>query len=145
MSFIFYRFRYCLLALITVVLPGCGSGIKLVEVSGRITQNNQPRPGLSVTFQPVAKSSRDTGPGPASYGKTDAEGRYRLRTITTDADGAVVGQHAVAIHVFQPETRSDVEQSDPDAGIPHRFRDSSLKVDVPPTGLTTANFDLSQP
>ena len=134
----------------TVLIVGSTSGCsnhdyELATVRGRIVHAAQPKGRLSVVFQPIASSADRPNPGPASYGVTDVNGEYTLRTIDADRPGAVVGRHRVSIHVYQPETQPDSVRSDPDAAIPPRFRDGSMTIEIPANGLATANFDFSTP
>src|SRR5262249_34965527 len=89
------RYRLALLAL---ALPavGCGGGPKVAPVSGRVTLDGQPLAGASVNFQPLSDGN-NLNPGPGSYGKTDADGRYSLRVVVDDRPGAFVGKHRVEI------------------------------------------------
>jgi hypothetical protein len=121
----------CLLA------AGCGrGGFKLVPVSGRVTANGQPVAEARVTFQPQ-------GGGPGSYGQSDAEGRFVLRSVLDDSRGAVAGPHVVTI-----TTAKDTNASDDGGGgttgelAPPRFRDGSVEFVVPPKGTDSADFEL---
>lgn len=124
----------CLLA------AGCGgSKFKQVAVSGQVTAKGQPVPEASLTFQPQ-------GGGPGSYGRTDSEGRFTLRSVLDDSAGAVVGTHTVTI------TTAKVASTQDDAGsgvtgeiAPQRFRDGSVQFTVPPEGTDQANFELLAP
>jgi hypothetical protein len=84
---------------------GCSSGSeKVVSVTGRVTHNDKPVAGLTVSFVPEA--STITG---ISTGTTDEDGRYKLRVSNTGSSGAVVGAHKVWVSLpRQPE------ESDPD-------------------------------
>jgi hypothetical protein len=69
---------------------GCGSREKVVAVSGTVTHNGQPVPGLVVSFVPDAQTETGT-----STGETDDNGKYSLTVFKTGASGAVVGTHKV--------------------------------------------------
>src|SRR5438067_1094467 len=69
---------------------GCGGSEKVVPVSGTVTRNGQPVPGLVVSFVPEAATQ--TG---VSTGETDDHGRYDLTVVKTGRSGAVVGTHKV--------------------------------------------------
>lgn len=92
----------CLLPLLALI--GCGSsGPELVEVSGTVTLNGQPAPGVVLTFIPEA-----TGGSP-SYGKTDARGYYQLM-FTATRYGALPGKHRVELHTtrLSPDELSEM-------------------------------------
>ena len=69
---------------------GCGGSERVVSVSGTVTYNGQPVPGLVVSFVPEAVS--ETG---VSSGETDSSGKYSLKVAKTGSSGAVVGKHKV--------------------------------------------------
>jgi hypothetical protein len=69
---------------------GCGGTEKVVPVSGRVTHNGKPVPGLVVSFVPQAQTA--TG---VSTGETNDDGDYTLTVVKTRRSGAVVGTHKV--------------------------------------------------
>jgi hypothetical protein len=69
---------------------GCGSKEKTVSVSGTVTHNGQPVPGLVISFVPI--EATETG---VSIGQTDDNGKYELKVAKTGSSGAVVGMHKV--------------------------------------------------
>ena len=77
---------------------GCGGhgGPPLGTVTGKVTLDGEPVPGLSVTFIP------EEGGSP-SYGGTDDNGEYRLYFNQKRA-GAELGSHKVIIQNREPET-----------------------------------------
>jgi hypothetical protein len=87
------RLRWIILGVVLAVYGCGGGGPRTVPVSGRVQLNGQPLPDAQVIFRP---DSKELSPGPASYGKTDAQGRFVLRTMD-GRDGAVVGPHKVRI------------------------------------------------
>ena len=81
-----------LAALVAILATvGCGkdAGGSLAKVSGTVTVDNVPTPGLTVTFYPK-------GQGRTAQGVTDAAGKYTLTTLQPN-DGAIVGEHEVSI------------------------------------------------
>lgn len=82
------------LAVMALAFPiiGCGGGADhppVAEVTGVVTKQGQPLVGARVEFYPVNK-------GAASYGKTDAQGKFELR-YSTGGPGAAVDTHSVTI------------------------------------------------
>ena len=71
-------------------ISGCGGSEKVVSVSGTVTRNGNPVPGLVVSFVPEART--ETG---VSTGETDNNGKYSLTVVKTGSSGAVVGTHKV--------------------------------------------------
>jgi hypothetical protein len=127
-------------------LSGCSQrDFELAEVRGRVIRGGNPAQGLTVTFQPIAKNAQSPEPGPASYGFTDADGRFELRTIVGDHRGAVVGQHRVTIRLVKKESTSDAADRVVDTSVPGNFRDGTITREVPSGGLPAADFDLSAP
>src|SRR5439155_21810734 len=75
------------LAAAVLITTGCGSGNKVVPVSGTVTLDGKPLANAHVAFQPEApKGSQNAGVG--SYGVTDASGKYTLKMVDTDQPGA---------------------------------------------------------
>jgi hypothetical protein len=125
------------------LLPcGCGGpGYKLAPVSGRVTLNGKPLADVQVSFQPSQKGKAE--PGPGSFGTTDADGRYSLRTVTEPpADGAVAGMHVVTFRARSPESLKTDEAVAPTVMLPVRAVDGSLSFEVPPEGTDRADFNL---
>ena len=61
----------------------------LAEVTGTLTKGGQPVANARVEFYP-------DGPGGASYGNTDKDGRFEL-FYTTGPAGAAIGTHKVTV------------------------------------------------
>ncbi|WP_428306536.1 hypothetical protein [Lacipirellula sp.] len=124
---------------------GCSDGSSLVEVRGRVMEGTTPVAGASVTYQPIAKSADDIAPGPSSFGITDAEGRYDLRTIKEDSVGAVIGSHHVYISLDKGDTQDGTSpQPKPAADrIPKKFSDGTTVVEIPPAGAADVDFDIA--
>jgi hypothetical protein len=78
---------------------GCGGSEKVVKVTGKVTRNDQPVPGIVLSFVPQAVT--DTG---VSTGTTDDSGEYKLSVAKTGKSGAVVGTHKVWVSL--PRTLS---------------------------------------
>jgi hypothetical protein len=132
-----------LVALAMAGLIGCAGGYQVAAVSGQVTLNGHPLPGVQVTFQPVGAGGED--PGPGSSGITDNEGRYTLKLLTTQKPGAVVGKHRVMIFTLRP-SNSKGEGAVPRETIPARYNlDSKVFFAVPPEGTQAADFGLEQP
>jgi hypothetical protein len=84
-------FSFGLLGAFCVMInSGCGGSEKVVSVSGTITRNGKPVPGLVVSFVPEVAT--ETG---VSTGETDDNGKYSLTVVKSGKSGAVVGTHKV--------------------------------------------------
>ena len=81
------------LALAALGLSGCGGEVKLVPAEGVVKVGGRPAANVSVQFMPDVMKG---GSGPTSYGETDAEGKFRLKTHD-GRDGAVPGPHTVIL------------------------------------------------
>jgi len=129
--------RVCAAAL---VLAAVGCGGSTGRVSGVVTLDGQPLEGATVSFTPA---SGDGGGVGGSTGKTDAQGRYSLRTVAGDSPGAAVGKHRVSISLFKPNPNNP-DQAGTDV-VPARFSDptkTELTFDVPSGGTDKADFRL---
>jgi len=121
------------LALLVIVCflssPGCG-GEKVVSVSGTVTHNGQPVPGLVVSFVPEAATK--TG---VSIGETDDNGKYDLTVVKTGKSGAVVGTHKVWV---SPPREPFVEPGDKEemAKLKKQKKTAGPATARPPADLT---------
>src|SRR5262245_63020270 len=88
------RTRFLVL-LVVAGAAGCGTR-GLAPVSGRVTLDGSPAAGVHVSFQPVG-SEGQKNPGGGSYAITDNDGRFTLKTVDKDQNGAFVGKHRVEI------------------------------------------------
>jgi hypothetical protein len=133
-----FVFSFLLLA-----TTGCGTGYSVAPVSGQVTLDGDPLPDASVTFQPVAE--QDSSAGLGSYGRTDENGRYSLKLIENDQEGAAVGKHRVQISAQSDDSDSDAGTGAATEKVPSRYRDAEtiLTFDVPADGTDQADFPLT--
>lgn len=136
------------------LLAGCGGGVDrpaTAPASGQVLLDGQPVAGAAISFVPVA------GGHPATA-ETDREGRFRLSTFSRQ-DGAIVGDHLVAVTLVKSELPPGVVLGDdglaPDIDlskvktewiVPERYstpQDSGLKASVPGGGTGALKFELS--
>lgn len=143
------------IALFAVVCMGCGAGVKIAPVRGRITINGRPVTEGQITFYPVA--------GNMAYGSIGADGEYRLTTFD-NGDGALVGKHQVVIlatKITGPPSPATLEEElrigggggtlPADSGglewiVPEKYSDRSqtpLTAEVKP-GSNTIDFSLDE-
>src|SRR5688572_14696609 len=78
-----------------VALAGCGQGLPVAPASGVVLLDSKPLANASITTQPIATDSPN--PGPGSFGRTDAEGRFELELVNPAMRGAIIGEHRVLI------------------------------------------------
>jgi hypothetical protein len=130
------------MALAAALVAGCDAGVATVPVSGRVTLNNQPLAGATVTFQPVRAVEGAEPVGPGSVGRTNAEGRYELRLIEPDRPGAVMGRHVVTITTAEAGT--DDGQLPTGEQVPPAWRNGSRTFVVPAGGTQSADFELAE-
>jgi hypothetical protein len=126
-----------------LLAAGCGgSGPNVAPVTGRITLDGKPLANATVNFQPIA-SGNNINPGSGSYGKTDADGRYTLRLVDRDREGAVVGNHRVEISALsRPQNvDNDRERAPPNLVPPQYNRNTTLTFEVRP-GENVADWPL---
>jgi hypothetical protein len=138
-----------ILGLAVVAALGCG-GKSFVPVSGKVTMDNKPLAGATVTFLPVAdKGTMDAGVG--GTGTTNENGEYTLKAIN-GKDGVEVGHYRVNITKLtggsgQPQDPDD-DRRIPRSGqrnlVPARFSEkTTLTCDVPSGGKSDANFEIT--
>lgn len=101
--------RCLLLGLSCLLASGCGGGaedkwsknrLKTYPVQGLVTYKGSPVADATVSFSPVAKDQ------PGAVGRTDANGRFELRTYEA-GDGAIEGEHKISV------TKAETEPVDP--------------------------------
>jgi phosphatidate phosphatase APP1 len=119
------------LACLLAALAGC-SNAKYGEVSGQVTLNGKPLPGVAVRFEDER--------GSATIARTDQNGNYVLQ-YTVHQVGAPVGKHKVTIFMPAPETEGTGERAKVEL-VPAKYRDSALTEEVKP-GKQTINFALT--
>mgnify|MGYP004445927293 CR=1 FL=1 len=139
-----------LCALVLTVIPACGKGaIKTEGVTGKVTFNGAPLADATVFFIPV-------GEGNQSYGKTDANGVYKLQTLLGAADaGTTPGKYQVRFEAVEnvptgkmltdSTTGEEYERVDVQSVIPRQYTDektSGFEVEVV-KGSNTFDFDLT--
>src|SRR5262245_13072161 len=138
----------CLLALAALVALGAGCSkppYDVALVSGQVTLDGKPVANVAVMFQPVATQGNNN-PGPGSTGVTDADGRYTLKLIGKETNGAVVGKHKVRITNFSPPTDDDEKKPRPKPAVPIPARYNDLKgmdFEVTASGTDAADFKLT--
>jgi hypothetical protein len=129
---------------------GCGDGQESrMPVSGLVTLNGQPLADAKVTLMP--KDGRR-----AANGLTDSSGRFESATTFSKGDGAVIGDHYVAITPKNPPPMPGDEISSPGspgpgkrekyvAPIPEKYgipKESGLEVSVSRASSNDFRFDL---
>jgi hypothetical protein len=78
----------------TCMLVGCGKPKPdLVPASGVLTIGGQPAANIRLNFVPMTTDTAINAP--SSHGVTDEQGRFTLRTVKDDLEGAVKGKHLV--------------------------------------------------
>lgn len=130
----------CLLAMI-----GCRPAT-MASVTGTVTSQGKPVPDAVVQF--VAQK------GPGAAGRTDADGRFSLSTLSP-GDGAFFGMFKVAIEPFVPGMDPDAPAPSPLSppkpvaqreDIPNVYRSvatTPLSAEVKRGAKNTFDFDLS--
>lgn len=86
------KYLFCVFSLV-VLATGCGGadGPELAEVSGLVTLEGKPAPGVKLVFKPQGVEG-----GSPSYGTSDSNGRYELM-FTKNKYGAMPGEHIVEV------------------------------------------------
>jgi hypothetical protein len=130
-----------------VLAGGCGGDGKIAPVSGTVTLNGKPAPEVAVTFQPLSSTGSNV-PGASAFGVTNADGRYSLKIMGEEKQGATVGKNVVRFSAYVPvDPNSDgPPKTKPKVQIPARYwGESNVEFDVPPQGTSSADFQLTSP
>jgi hypothetical protein len=123
--------------LLAALVVGCTPKVKTVPVSGRITLDQKPLVGATVTFSPV--DAPDKAPLEGG-GKTDDQGTFSLKLTTDNTKvGVPPGNYKVRIALFDREAGPRGVQR-----VPEKYNSQTvLTFTVPAEGTTSANFDLN--
>ncbi len=121
---------------------GCGSdGPELAEVTGTVTVDGKPVPNAVLTFIPSA--------GTTSYGKTDAQGKYKLM-FTDSKSGAMLGTHNVEIEVkrYSKDEVNEMKAAGMDASsefvpIPGEYKKPGALTAEIKRGSNTVDFTMT--
>jgi len=111
------RYSFRIIPLCCLAMLGCTSGgreapVPVFPVTGVVTYNGKPVAGADITFF-------STDGDRSAFGRTDADGRYRLSTFSSN-DGAIEGRHIVTIvKVSAPQQPAEqVASIESDAYVP---------------------------
>jgi hypothetical protein len=136
-----------------VTLSGCGAssgGPGLVPVEGTVLLDDKPLANANVMLVPKGETRGDR----ASFGKTDAAGKFVVGSADGKKKGAAVGSYGVVINKLVKPDGSDFVP-DPNAGLedsggwkellPVSYSDpaqSTLTAEVPAEGTKGLEFKL---
>jgi hypothetical protein len=123
---------------VPAVLAGCGQGLPVAPASGVVLLDGAPLANVSIMTQPIATNSPN--PGPGSFGRTNAEGRFDLELVKPAMRGAIIGEHRVMI---APVGTAPVNTAAADKW-PTSFSDGSLRIQVPKEGTKELRVELSR-
>jgi len=124
--------RFAVLVAVLCCIGCHKSEVELGGVEGKVTLDGQPLPDATVRFIP-----QGTGKGRAAFGKTDAEGHYKL-LYSAGANGAVVGNVRVEITTADPDSPKSKEK------VPARYNaNSELVSEVKSGSNKNLDFDLT--
>jgi hypothetical protein len=139
--------RYCLpvnfrlpLGLALLLAFGCGQGIRLAPVSGRVTMDGKPLADANIVFDP-----KNVEPGKdillTFSGKADDDGHYKL--FDKDGhEGAAEGVYTVSISQREDFAKMATPHR-PRELVPAKYnRNTTLEFTVPPAGTDKADFEL---
>lgn len=117
--------------LILAALPGCRPGSPVGEVTGRVTIDGQPAPGLLVHFEPQDGFAKGL---PETFGATDDQGSYQAKRMNGQT-GAALGLNHVRITAIERDGNQQ-------AKIHARYaQDYTLWFEVAP-GQNTFDIEL---
>jgi hypothetical protein len=134
-------FYLCVVAAAVSVAVGCSGRPKNVakKVSGTVTLGGQPLANAKIAFAPEK--------GNASFGVTDAEGKYNLywsQARGRAVEGAIIGEHTIEISTFQPgNPAAKTPIPDVPEKVPYKYRQQGgqPKATVKP-GANVIDFAL---
>ncbi len=136
--------------LILMAIVGCGADSNMRPVTGEVLFKGKPVADAKVMF--MSPSSART-----SSGQTNAAGQFALTTFE-DKDGAVIGEHKVAVSIYTDAAVSKMSLADQEAlglglykskpgAVPARyasFASSGLTAAVEANGKNHFRFELTE-
>jgi hypothetical protein len=141
------RSGHWVLTAVVLFAGGCGSGVDLPElgtVSGVVTLDGKPLPGVTVKFVPAN--------GRTSSGFTDANGKYEL-VYNADNQGAEVGEHTVYVSGHGGESGGNPNEEGGGSGgpaveyykgtIPAKYNEKSTLKKTVGAGDNTIDLQLT--
>src|SRR5687768_6312898 len=81
-------YLWCIVVVGLTGFVGCSEGPDVVPVTGTVTRNGKPVPGVMINFMPED--------GRPSWAITDAQGKYELQ-YSKSYTGGLVGRHKVFV------------------------------------------------
>ena len=113
-----HSLRSILIAVMCLIIPGCGNDLNLGQVTGKVTLDGKPVPNAFITFEP------QFGGRPA-MAKSDESGAYELQFNQSNS-GALIGEHHVRIST---EDRTPDDKLIPEI-IPKAYRSAEGFIPV---------------
>lgn len=124
----------CSIGVALIIGCGGGDGPELGTVEGKVTLDDNPLAGATVTFSPVDG-------GRQSFATTNDEGYYYLKH-TPSRDGALIGKHKVSITTATSKTDADGNDIEVPETLPAKYNaETELEKSVE-AGSNEINFDL---
>jgi hypothetical protein len=127
----------------TLSFAGCGKqGLTTIPVQGQVTFKGNPLTNAEIAFHP-SKLYAD-GPNRIAVGKLDAEGRYKLSTVT-HGDGIQPGEYGVVIVPREGGRVIDAGENEPVSQIPRMYSlisTTPLKATIPADASGGMQFDF---
>jgi hypothetical protein len=127
-----------------LLLAGCGgSDEDLAPVEGTVTLDGQPLAGAKVEFDLDPGAVRyGKMAGSSAYGKTDASGRFKLKS-THERSGAPVGKNIVRISTRDMTVDSSGKEVLVPERLPPRYNTTSVLSEEVQPGSNKFQFDLT--
>jgi hypothetical protein len=131
--------------------------LPVAPAAGVVLLDGKPLANASITTQPIATDSPN--PGPGSFGRTDAEGRFDLELVKPAVRGAIIGEHRVIIRPGSAAPAiSTPQQSESGVKVfsdampkaaanekwPAKFTDGTLQIQVPSGGTDDLRVELKR-
>jgi hypothetical protein len=136
---VFARFFAVVWLALLVSWLGCQRKSNIVPVAGQVKLDGQPMADVAINFAPLTGGLDGAY---ASYGKTDADGRYTLKLVEGGQRGAMVGNSRVTLNESGSGGESDGAAPRMQFRLPPTARDGTMRFEVPTGGTESANFEF---
>jgi hypothetical protein len=131
-------------AAVAALLVGCGGGVSLETVAGKVTLDGAPLPGATLMLVSTnAPTTADADPnvkGPF-LGKTDDQGQFEMGPISNPGGGVPAGAYTLTIKTAHVESADETTVAPPER-VPPPHSTTGVDFEVPDGGTSDANFEF---
>jgi hypothetical protein len=122
-------------------LVGCGSGVEMAKVAGKVTSNGQPVKDGDLTFVPISAPADKENPRRPGIGVIE-NGSFTASTEST-GDGLAVGKYNVSFNARNPPWEAPENTGDGPPPMPPQSEYAGLVPQVTEVEIKSGSNDLT--